>query len=41
MYSAFLPEWQAYFAPERLLVLPSSEHFARPMRYTRLVWRRL
>jgi len=39
MYSAFLPEWQAYFAPERLLVLPSSEHFARPMRSTRLVWR--
>ena len=39
MYSEFIGEWQAHFAPRRLLVMHTSEHFARPMRSVRRVWR--
>ena len=41
MYSEFLPEWQAYIKPPRLLVLRTEDHFARPLRGVRRVWRLL
>jgi len=41
MYSEFVPEWQAYVRPQRLLVLRSEDYFERPLRSVRRVWRLL
>ena len=39
MYSEYMPEWQAYIRPQRLLVLRTEDYFARPLRGVRQVWR--
>ena len=41
MYSEYMPEWQAYIRPQRLLVLRTEDYFARPLRGVRQVWRLL